>query len=113
MIVQVSPTERLQELVRNRHSGELMIVNLPKYHCPVCGETTVFEIHESRFDSPESQTFDAASGTPIAYETVHSDFHCRNCHAPVRVVCRMHEFAMSAYQYFPLAVYERELARPR
>lgn len=113
MIVQVSPAERLQGLVRDRHSGELVFVNLPKYHCPACGETTLFEIDECRFDSTESQAFDAASGTPIAYETVHADFHCQSCHAPVRVVSRTHEFAMSAYQYFPLAVYERHADRLR
>jgi len=35
-----------------------------------------------------------------------SDFYCRNCNLPVRVRCRIHEFAMSSYRYLPLSVFE-------
>jgi hypothetical protein len=106
MIVQNSPEKRLVDLGRDRHSGEQMIVNLPKYECPICAETTVFKIDASRFETNEREIFDKESGDAIPYETVHCDFHCKVCISPVRVVCRMHEFAMSSYNYYPLQVFE-------
>ena len=59
----------------------------------------------------ELQKFSDVTGPPIPWETVHCDFHCRICHSPVRVICRMHEFAMSSYRYFPLSVHELQVPR--
>lgn len=104
-VVESQPQERLANLGRDRHSGELLIANLPKYHCPKCDQRTPFAIDESRFTDADRELFDATSGDPEPWETVHCDFYCRICNSPVRVVCRMHEFAMSSYKYYPLRVF--------
>lgn len=111
MVIEIPPAERLLDLGRDRYTNELLIVNLPKYQCPTCSETTVFQVDESQFDSDEQRAFTDVTGPPTPWETVHCDFHCRICNTPVRVICRIHEFAMSSYQYFPLSVYETKVPR--
>ncbi len=105
-VVEVPLQDRLADLGRDRYSDEFVIVNLPKYRCPTCDQLTPFSIDESRFTDADRKIFDATSGDPEPWETVHCDFYCRICNSPVRVVCRMHEFAMSSDKYFPLRVFE-------
>lgn len=115
-VVEQNPSQRLPGLANDRHSDDLIIANLPKYHCPKCNELTVFSVNDARllptdestFTDDELARFNAASNDPVAWESVHCDFHCRICQLPIRVVCRMHEFAMGCYQYIPLQVYEIE-----
>ena len=115
-VVEQNPAQRLPGIIKDRHSDDLVIANLPKYLCPQCDELTVFSVNDARllpsdestFNDDELAQFNAASNDPVAWESVHCDFRCRICKRPIRVVCRMHEFAMGCYRYFPLNVYEIE-----
>ncbi|WP_425396309.1 hypothetical protein [Aeoliella sp.] len=105
-IVKTPPELRLANLGHDRDTGELLIVNLPKYVCPECDALTPFAIGEASLSETDRKALDAVSGEVKPYETEHSDFYCRVCGRAVRVVCRVHEFAMSAYKYHPTLVWE-------
>ena len=113
-VVRQPPEKRIPGLRLDRDSNELFIVNLPKYCCPECEEFTVFSLEkarhtndsESSFTEEELRHFNLASGAPVGWESVHCDFHCRICETPVRVVCRMDEFAMGSWRYAASNVFE-------
>ena len=109
--VQIAPVERLPNLLQDSggHGYPNLMVNLLRYHCPHCGEHTVFSVADSESSPiPEElrPQFDALTPKRSAYEQGVSDFLCGTCSNPVRVVYRIDEFHMASYHYFAEVVIE-------
>ena len=110
-VVQIAPEERLPNLLQDpaRYGYSNLMVNLPRYRCPHCGEYTVFAVTEpvpSPIPEPVRNQFKALTGRRSSYEQGVSDFLCRVCSHPVRVVYRINEFRMASYHYFAETVIE-------
>ena len=106
-IIRRRPAERLLDLMADKDSQTWMV--LPKYRCPSCGEITVFSVGQgvsSPFPTETRAIFDnAESSRPDFWRGV-TDFFCRVCHSPVRVVYRVTEFRMASFRYDAVAIYE-------
>ena len=113
-IASVDPKERLPNLADREHpvySYRNLMVNLPRYWCPHCDEYTVFSIGASdpcALSDDVHRQFDALTPTRSTYEQGVSDFLCRGCSRPVRVIYRILEVQMASYRYFAEAVLEAE-----
>ncbi|QDT51898.1 hypothetical protein Pan258_59950 [Symmachiella dynata] len=110
-IMQIAPEERLPNLLQDaeRYGYPNLMVNLPRYRCPHCGEYTVFSVPEpnaSPIPAGIRAQFDALTDRRSPYEQGVSDFLCRVCAVPVRVVYQINEFQMASYRYFAEAVFE-------
>lgn len=110
-VVNAVPKERLPNLVQNskRYGYPNLMVNLPRYFCPHCGEYTVFAItppEPSPFDDAVRQKFDELTIKRSPSEQFIADFVCRVCARPVRVVILFYEFHMASDYYFAEAVLE-------
>jgi hypothetical protein len=107
-IIQHQPAERLLGLVADEDS-QSRIVPLPKYQCPSCGEVTVFSVGQriaSPFSDETRLAFDSAESQRSDYWRGVTDFFCRVCQSPVRVVYCITEFHMAAFRYDAVSVYE-------
>jgi hypothetical protein len=110
-IVEATPEERLPNLVQDsaRYGYPNLLVNLPRYFCPHCGEYTVFSIappDPSPFEQLVRDEFDRLTIKRSPHEQGIADFNCRVCSRPVRVVLRYYEFHMATFYYFAEAVFE-------
>jgi hypothetical protein len=109
-IVHRQPKERLLNLLTDKDS-ETRIIPLPKYCCPFCNDITVYSVGQgvdSLFPKELRLAFDAAEAFRGEYRRGFTDFLCRVCHIPVRVVYRIEEFHMASFRYDAVAVYEPE-----
>ena len=116
-LVQTAPDRRLPNLLQDpeRYGYANLMVNLPRYGCPHCGQFTVFSTDAVfSVDQPAASpipeallgAFDALTAQRSEYEQGVADFLCRGCSRPVRVVYRVVEFHMASYHYFAEAVIE-------
>lgn len=100
-IVRINPVDRLPNLA----------VNLPRYWCPHCGEYSVFSFDvDASLPQEVLKQFDELTprDPPTGYDLAKSDFLCRVCARPVRVVYLWMEFRMGAYYRFAESVLETE-----
>lgn len=111
-IVRVDPKERLPNLEDREHpiyGYRNLMVNLPRYRCPHCGEYTVFDlpgVEPSPLPPDILSQFDARTPHNSQEGQGVSDFLCRICSRPVRVVYRIEEIHMASYAYFAEFVLE-------
>ena len=112
-VVRVSPEKRLPGLLNSNRPFETYknrITGVPKYFCPACEELTAFSVRrktESSLPPDVKRLFDKMT-KKSPYEQGVSDFRCRVCGRPVRVVYSIREFRMGAYHYDAQYVLELE-----
>ena len=107
-IVQCQPKDRLMNLSLEP-DDEARILSLPKYCCPFCNEITIYGVGQnisSPFTNEMKLAFDEAEAFRGDYWRGFTDFLCRVCHNPVRVVYRIGEVHMASFRYDAILVFE-------
>lgn len=110
-IVKVDPVERLPNLAETTHEQCHLMVNLPRYCCPHCNEYSVFSLGgdvRPPLSLEVRRQFDEFTPTtpPEGYWFEKSDFLCRVCSRPVRVIYLITEIHMAAYVRYAHSVLE-------
>jgi hypothetical protein len=109
-VVCADPAGRLPNLVTDvtRYGFPNLMVNLPRYWCPHCGEYTAFsvgELKQTPLDPDAYKLFEAQTEL-TTHEQAVTDFLCRVCSRPVRLIYRYNEHHMASYYYFAETVLE-------